>query len=516
MALLVCLILALVVGYTVLGHYGYQSFIGLDPSAFPAGQAMQDGASALLGDVPRTVAGVVWGFGSLLAVALVAFFWVRHSVRSRVQAGDPGRRSFLTGAAAGAGAAVAATALGAAAGFSRILMGVGNRGRGWSQPAQEMFAVQVPYTHPEDKVAWDDSQIMAHRRLGRTNFEVSDIALGTGRIEGEDGERIARLALDRGVNYFDTAPDYSGAGSEQAMGKAIRGVRDRLFIATKFCTPTGHLPAGTPVEAYMEAIDGSLGRLGTDYVDLVHIHSCDTVERLLDPNVLEAFDRLREQGKVRFLGFSSHTPRLAEVANAAIASGRFDVMMLAYHHGIWPEIPEIIQRAHNEADMGVVAMKTLKGGRHRGLENFSPYADSYSQASLKWALSNPNVSSAVVSFFELQHVDEFLFASGKPFLRQDAEVLRHYDGEIAGTYCAPHCGACLDSCPEGVPIADVLRHRMYFEDYGWEKIAMEQYAKLETNASACLGCAAPCQGSCPLGIDISERTQGAHRLLTFS
>ena len=64
-------------------------------------------------------------------------------------------------------------------------------------------------------------------------------------------------------------------------------------------------------------------------------------------------------------------------------------------------------------------------------------------------------------------------------------------------------------------IDDVLRHRMYFEDYGVEKLAMNLYADLEVNASACQGCDAPCLGSCPLGISIQERTTGAHDLLQF-
>jgi predicted aldo/keto reductase-like oxidoreductase len=330
------------------------------------------------------------------------------------------------------------------------------------------------------------------------------------------GERVGRLALERGVNYFDTSPDYSGSGSEAAMGKAIAQVpRDEMFVATKFCTPHGHLPPGTPVAEYKRAIEDSLGRLGLDHVDLVHVHSCDEVDRLMDPNVHEAFDRLKEEGKVRFLGFSTHTPRLEQVVDTAITSGRFDVMMLAYHHGLWPGIKDLIHRARSEQDMGVVAMKTLKGAKHRGLEDFQPYADSYSQAALKWALSNEDVSCAVISFFELQHVDEFLYASGKPFTTADADVLRRYDTQIAGTYCAPHCGACLDSCPEGVPIHDVLRQRMYFEDYGWEKLAMQGYAKLARDASACAGCSAPCLGSCPLGLDIPTRTSQAHDLLTI-
>src|SRR5690606_37543380 len=68
---------------------------------------------------------------------------------------------------------------------------------------------------------------------------------------------------------------------------------------------------------------------GADYVDLAHVHSCDEIDRLLDPNLHEAFDRLRQAGKARFLGFSSHTPNLAQVAGRAIDSGGFDVMMLA-------------------------------------------------------------------------------------------------------------------------------------------------------------------------------------------
>src|SRR6185295_7581311 len=109
----------------------------------------------------------------------------------------------------------------------------------------------------------------------------------------------------------------------------MKGQRDKMFIATKFCRPTGHLLNETPVPEIMGAVEESLRRLQTDHVDLIHIHSCDGVDRLMAPNIHEAFDRLKEQGKVRFLGVSTHTPNLEEVANAAIDSGRFDVMMLA-------------------------------------------------------------------------------------------------------------------------------------------------------------------------------------------
>jgi predicted aldo/keto reductase-like oxidoreductase len=246
------------------------------------------------------------------------------------------------------------------------------------------------------------------------------------------------------------------------------------------------------------------------------VHSCDELDRLLDPNMLEAFGRLKQAGKVRFLGFSSHTPNLVEVTDAAIRSGHFDVMMLAYHHGIWPQMSELIQRARTEQDMGVIAMKTLKGAKHHGLAGFREHADAYSQAALRWVLSNPEVSAAVISFVEFQHVDEYLRASGGQLTPDDVAILERYDRLVAGTYCAPHCGACLGSCPEQLAIDDVLRHRMYFEDYGDEKEAMRLYAQLERNASVCASCSAPCTGACPIGVDIQARMVGAHELLRLA
>jgi predicted aldo/keto reductase-like oxidoreductase len=514
---LLSLAVALLVGYGLSGYYLWRAMIGLDPSAFPFGQALQGIGSVLLPSVDVALSGMMLAILLLLLTGIGTFVAVRASRRQQVAEADPERRSFLTGSVAGAGAAVGAMAVGAVGMLGRSMAGIGNDGRGWSRPANEIFGGDVVKTDPNPKPAWQGSRVQAYGRLGRTEWPVSDTVLGTGRIKGDLGEKVARLAIERGVNYIDTAPDYSGAGSENAVGRAISGVqRDQLFIATKWCTPMGHLPADASVDEYKQVIYDSLGRLGTPYVDLVHVHSCDEIDRLMSTNMHEAFAALKKEGKVRFLGFSTHTPNLQEVANAAIDSGKFDVMMLAYHHGIWPGISDIIARARKEQDMGVVAMKTLKGAKHHGLAGFQGDADSYAQAALKWVHSDPNVSCAVISFFDLQHVDEYLFASGQKVTTGDVAILDRYDRAIAGTYCTPHCGVCLDSCPEDLAINDVLRHRMYFEDYRSEQEAMNLYAKLEKNASVCVGCDAPCTGSCPYGVPIQEQAIGAHELLTIS
>lgn len=520
-AALSCVALALVLGFAFSGGFAYKAAIGLDPSAFPGGELFQSIGEALFPGIAITLAGLVLGLGSVLVVAIASFAFVVWSVRGARAAAadgtDASRRSFLTGTLSGAGAGLAALVAGVGGLYTRAFLGVGNGGRGWAPVLSQVFGADVVRTHPEWKQSWKGSRVTGYRRLGRTGWKVSDIVMGAGPLSHEKGgAEVVKLALSRGINYIDTAPDYSASGSEQAVGEGIRGVdRGSFFLATKFCSLTGHLPPGTSVDRYKQIIYESLERLGTDYVDLIHVHSCDEIERLLDPNMHTAFQQLRDEGKARFLGFSTHTPNLVQVVNAAIDSGKFDVMMVAYHHGIWSELGELIERAQREQDMGVVAMKNLKGAKHHGLVGFREEADAYSQAALKWTLSNPNVSCAVISMFEAQHIDEYLVASGQGLSQRDHAILKKYDEQILGTYCVPHCGVCLDRCPERVPIHDVLRHRMYFEDYGWEKEAMRLYSKLERNASPCADCSAPCLGSCPIGIPVPERTAEAHRLLTF-
>ena len=494
-------------GYFAIGGLLYLLPIGLDWAAFPLGGLIEKLSRGMGYQGGNAISVVFW-----LAACLIALWATVIIARRGAKESQPNalRRSFVTG-----GALLGATALAGGAAAARALLGLGTGSKGWGAVNAGIQA-SVETTHPSYPEAWKNARVQGFRTLGRTGWKISDVVVGSGRIKKQKGTEIVRLALDRGVTYIDTAPDYSASGSEQAVGKAIQGVRDRVFLATKFCTPWGHLGAGTSVNDYKRIIEESLARLGTDYVDLVHVHSCDEVERLMDPNMHEAFDRLREDGKARFLGFSSHTPRLEQVADEAIRSGRFDVMMLAYHHGIWPKLGDLIARARREQDMGVIAMKTLKGAKHNGLAGFREQAPAYSQAALRWVLSNPDVSAAVISFFEFQHVDEYLQASGSSVTQSDLALLGEYDRQIVGTYCAPHCGKCLDHCPEGLAIPDVLRHRMYFEDYGDEKEAMRLYAALEKQADVCIGCSAPCLGSCPVGIDIPTRTKGAHEMLSLA
>ncbi len=363
--------------------------------------------------------------------------------------------------------------------------------------------------HPDP--AWQGSTVRHYRPLGNTGIEMSDISFGGAGISDPD---VVTRAVERGINYFDTSPDYSQTGSEQVIGKALKPHRDKVFVASKFCTGAGHLPKDTPVPEIIAAVEGSLKRLQTDYLDVCIIHETNSLDRLMAPTFHEAFDRLKEQGKVRFLGVSSHTPNLEEVMRHAVDSGRFQMLLVAYNFNNWPNLTTIFHDA-KQRGIGVVAMKTLKGAKATVLKNFDDPNRAFSQAAFKWVLSNPDVSGLVVSITDHNQVDEYLYASGAPLKDSDVALLQRYDTLVTHEYCRPGCGACLDRCPNGVPVDDIFRYAMYAENYGRTGEARTRYAALaaDRRAASCLHCPAPCEAACPFDIKIREKLLGFDRLL---
>ncbi|HEY8515128.1 MAG TPA: aldo/keto reductase [Candidatus Binatia bacterium] len=411
---------------------------------------------------------------------------------------DEGRRRFLRAAASVA-----------AGGSAAALAGC--------EYKTQLFLLRDAPTEAEVKQpSWSESRVRAYRPLGKTGHAMSDISFGT---SGLDNVAVVKRALERGINYFDTSPDYSRAGSERVLGEGIAGhPREELFIVSKFCTPEGHLPNDATPKEVIAAVEGSLKRLDTDYLDLAHIHACNSLDRLFNPNIHEAAERLKEQGKLRFVGVSSHTPQLELVMREAVRSGKFDVIMVAYNFENWPDLTNIFRESH-ERGVGVVAMKTLKGAQHTVLSDFTPTErESFSQAAFKWVLANPHVSGLVVSINSLAQVDEYLVASGQQPTDADIALLERYDRLVRAEYCRPGCGICLSSCPHGVPIDDVLRFATYYEGYGQQRVAMEEYARLlpEANASRCATCAAPCEPACPFGLPIRRKLRAAHELLRLA
>jgi aryl-alcohol dehydrogenase-like predicted oxidoreductase len=151
---------------------------------------------------------------------------------------------------------------------------------------------------------------MEYRRIGRSGLKVSEICLGTmtfgASVEEAEAIRIVELALDGGINFFDTADAYNGGRSEEMLGKALKGRRRDAVVATKFFNPMGPGPndSGMSRVHIMNAIEDSLQRLQMDYVDIYYIHHVDAQTPLEE--MLRAVDDLVHQGKVRYIACSNY------------------------------------------------------------------------------------------------------------------------------------------------------------------------------------------------------------------
>jgi predicted aldo/keto reductase-like oxidoreductase len=350
---------------------------------------------------------------------------------------------------------------------------------------------------------------------------MSDISFGTG---GPPSSSMILRAIDRGINYFDTAPDYGSA--EKNIGGAMKKIRrDNIIIASKFCTPysyPGHLPHGSKKKDYIEAVDGSLSRIKTDYLDFCFVHAIgeqsrskeQEMKRLLDEEMISAVQHLKKAGKIRFLAVSSHGPdNMEDLLLGAVRSGHYDMIMPAFNFMKFKRIPYVLKEAKKRS-VGVVAMKTLAGARDM---DFDSKGESFAPAALKWVLSHPEVNGLIITIRRVSHLDEYLTASGLPFTASDQRILDRYARRYGNEYCRTGCNQCEPVCPDGVPIATTLRYQMYFSDYGMEKHAMESYKRLQGSAKKCFTCdSKACVSSCPYGLQVADLLRKAHETLTFT
>jgi predicted aldo/keto reductase-like oxidoreductase len=372
-----------------------------------------------------------------------------------------------------------------------------------------------------------EARVQRYSELGRTGLRISDISFGSSRLR--DDLSLVHDALERGVTYFDTAEGYTGGRSEELLGRALRGKREQVVLASKV-----KCEARTSVDELMASLEGSLRRLQTDRVDVYFNHAVNDPARLQNPNWAEFVSRAKAQGKLRFTGMSGHGGRLVECLDYALDHDLFDVLLVAYNFGqdpsfyqrflgrldfvaIQPDLPRALAKARKKG-VGVIAMKTLMGARLNDMRPHERDGYTFAQAAFRWVLSNPLVDALIVSMKSHEQIAEYLVASGaERVAHSDLRLLGRYAQRFGPGYCRHGCSACESSCPRQVPISEVLRTRMYAADYRDPELAREDYARLGAPASACLSCAEQsCLGSCPVGLEIATLTRQTHRWLATS
>jgi aryl-alcohol dehydrogenase-like predicted oxidoreductase len=351
---------------------------------------------------------------------------------------------------------------------------------------------------------------LGRRPLGATGLEVSEVAFGAHGIDRPD---LMRAAVDAGITTFCVSGNYLDGMEEVALGEAMSalgGRRDDMVIITG-----NPVREGASTRRVLDDIDASLERLGTDHI---HVYLNGDVSSLSDlgaEGLFEAFERAREAGKVGHLGFSSHVGGMQEMMNAAIDDGRFEVFFIKYDFVSYPEQEKILRRAAKRG-IGIMVFKTNAGARQHEIADLEAGGLSFQQASVKWALSNPDVASVSVTMSNFDTVRQYAAAAATNLSATEVAMLRRYAGEMHDRYCRFSAEREI-RCPHGVAVADINRFEMYFSGYGREKEAMRRYHELpgQRSAAACLSCDGPCDGACPFGRAVRGGLVEAHRKLSF-
>ena len=209
---------------------------------------------------------------------------------------------------------------------------------------------------------------MEYRNLGRSGLRVSPLCLGTmmfgGPTDAATATRIVARAAEQGVNFIDTADAYTGGQSEQVTGDAIRAQRDRWVLATKLANAQGKGPneRGLSRKWVIQAIEASLRRLGTDYVDIYYLHKEDHATPLAE--TVRAMGDLVQAGKIRYFGVSNYRSwRVAEICALCDAMGvNRPIVSQPYYHALNRAAEtEHLPACHNFG-LGVVTYSPLARG----------------------------------------------------------------------------------------------------------------------------------------------------------
>ncbi len=319
---------------------------------------------------------------------------------------------------------------------------------------------------------------MAKVTLGKTGITVEKNSFGAlpiQRISMEAAIGLLRRAYDHGVTFYDTARYYTD--SEEKVGAAFEGMREKIYIATK----TG----ATTVEGFWADLHTSLEKLKTDYIDIYQFHNPSFCPKPGDGTGLyEAMLEAKEKGMIRHIGIINH--RL-HVAHEAVESGLYETLQFPFCY-LATEKDIALVEACEKARMGFIAMKALSGGLITNSAAAYAYLAQYESVLPIWGVQRE------------RELDEFLsYIDNPPVMTEElAAVIAHDREELLGEFCRG-CGYCMP-CPVGIEINNCARMSLMIRRAPSEaQLTGEMQAKMK-KIEECLHCG-KCKSRCPYGLD---------------
>lgn len=313
--------------------------------------------------------------------------------------------------------------------------------------------------------------------LGNTGITVNKNGFGAlpiQRISEEEAVKLLRKAYDHGIDFYDTARFYTD--SEEKVGLAFEGMRDKIYIASKTMT--------SKVEEFWEQLETTLRNLKTDYLDIYQFHNPAFCPKPGDGTGLyEAMLSAKEQGKIRHIGITNH--RLA-VAEEAIESGLYETLQFPFSYLSSEKEFSLVEKCE-KAGMGFIAMKALAGGL---INN--------SAAAYAFMLQHENVLP-IWGIQREKELDEFLsYQEKEPSISEVQHIIDADLKELQGEFCRG-CGYCMP-CPKGIEINNCARMSLMIRRAPSEaQLTEEMQAKMQ-KIEKCIHCG-QCAAKCPFGLD---------------
>jgi len=349
-----------------------------------------------------------------------------------------------------------------------------------------------------------------YRTLGKTGMKIPVISFGVMRA---DNPNLCKAAYEKGINFFDTANGYQNGNNETMLGNLLKNYpRDSFYLATKV-KPAGVDREGKPssqttAEDFLEKFNTSLSRLQMDYVDILYIHIVSNPELIEHKSLINTLKKLKRDGKIRFMGFSTHSNEAA-VINAAADTNNWDVILTAYNfmQTYTSELNSAIKKA-TEAGIGVIAMKTMAGG---GFVDKEKTKAINTTAALKWALSNPGITTTIPGMTDFDQLDLNVEILSDISISESEKKNLLLASAETGLYCTA-CRKCIPACPMNLPVPDLMRAYMYAYGYSNPSMAYSLLNELGTSDNPCKGCDV-CMVECTKSFNVKEKIADISRLV---
>lgn len=329
------------------------------------------------------------------------------------------------------------------------------------------------------------------RKLGSTNIELNRVGFGgipIQRITQEDTNLVINELINQGINFIDSARGYTI--SEEYIGNAIEGKRDKFILATKSMSRS--------YDDMIRDVNISLNNFKTEYIDLYQLHNLkpDEYDEIFDDDMAyAALLKCKEEGKINHIGITSHS---IDTIKKAVNSGKFDTIQFPYNI-VEDQADEIFKEA-NKNGIGVIVMKPLAGG---AIDN--------AKLAIKYILSKDYIDVIIPGMDSVDQVIENTSVL-KNLNITDEENLEIKDiiEKLGNRFCR-RCEYCMP-CPVGINIPMNFLLEGYYSRYNLKEWSKDRYKGLDINASNCIECG-KCENKCPYELPIREMLKDVSNIL---